>query len=294
VLQAAEDELRRIEVLMSTWIETSELSALNQAGAGESFPLSADSLTVLETARELYEPTAGAFDITCGPLIELWRRAGRIDREPTDGEIEAVRASSTWADLELLIDGVRKLSPTAMVDVDGIAKGYAIDRAIAVLEAAGALGGMVEVGGDLRVFGESPREGGWAVGILDPSSKRVLGVLTIDEGAVCTSGDYARYLEIGGRRYSQLIDPRSGRPVEATSSVTVVAPDAVTADAWATGLSVLGGAGLESLPLEEGLEALVILSGSSRESLMTAGFRELLVDGELLDLSALQPRVEDS
>ncbi|MCP4201696.1 MAG: FAD:protein FMN transferase [bacterium] len=255
-LQSAEDELRRLEGLFSTWMEASEISGLNRASASRAVPLSREALEVLQRARELHRATFGAFDITAGPLIDGWRRAAEQGRLPDRAELEALRDSSSWEDLELTPSGAIKSRPTLRLDVDGIAKGYAIDRAVSALRRAGAAGGMVEVGGDLRVFGRSPAGAGWPVGIRDPSSDQLAGTINIVDRAVCTSGGYARFVEIEGERYSHILDPRTGVPVDDVVSTTVIASDAATADAWATALSVLGSEGLESL--EEDVEALLL------------------------------------
>jgi thiamine biosynthesis lipoprotein len=271
VLRRAEDELRRLEGLLSTWIDASEISGFNRAPAGEEVPLSAASLAVLRRAGELYADTAGAFDITAGPLIDGWRRAAEEGRLPGAEELAAWRASSSWEDLEIRDRGAVKTRATVRVDIDGVAKGYAIDQAVAALRRAGALGGMVEVGGDLRVFGRAPRAGGWAVGIHDPSAGEPAGRIVIADRAVCTSGGYARFVEIDGRRYGHILDPRTGQPASEIVSATVMAADAATADAWATALSVLGPDGLTELP--PGVEALLLVDQEGEpRGVATAGF----------------------
>ena len=177
-------------------------------------------IEVLERAARLHRETGGAFDITARPLIERWRAARGAGGLPPEAEIEALRAESSWADLSLSATGARKGRESVRVDVDGIAKGFAIDRALAALESGGALGGMVEVGGDLAVFGRAPADGGWRIGIRSPFAERVSGQIRVSTGAVCTSGGYARYTEIDGKRYSHILDPRTGMPVEKVASVT--------------------------------------------------------------------------
>ena len=260
ILESSEAELRRVEALMSTWIEASEISRFNSAVAGEPIELSEDSLSVLRAARQLFEQTEGAFDVTCRPLVEHWRGAGREGELPTDDDLERRREESDWTQIELLEQGARKDRTTTCVDLSGIAKGYAIDRALEMMRSVGAAGGMVEVGGDLRVFGVSPTGEEWTVGIRSPVEERAWGELQLGGGAVCTSGDYARFVEIDGRRFSEVIDPRTGRPAARASSVTVIAQNAMTADAWATALAVLGPEGLELLGEGKGVEALVVSS----------------------------------
>jgi len=256
-LREAEQTLRRVEARMSTWLADSETGRLNAAPAGRHVPLSPEVLELLRTARQAAADTGGAFDVTCRPLIELWRTAGQTGRLPTDAELAAARAASNWDLFELNAAGAVKLSDTARVDLGGIAKGHAIDRALDVLKRDGRLdGGLVDVGGDLACFGRPPSGDRWEVDVQSPFGDGVLLRLRIPGGSVCTSGAYARHVEIEGARYSHILDPRTTRPADAARSVTVVAPTAVTADVWATALSVLGVEGFARLP--EGVEAMIV------------------------------------
>ncbi len=259
-LSAAEAALRQVESRMSSWLETSEIGRLNRAGAGEEIPLSPSTRTVLTAARDLWRTTAGAFDVTLRPLIELWREAGETDRTPGPEAVAAARAASHWDLIEILQTSVRKADRSVQVDLGGIAKGYGIDRAIEAMQGTGAIGGMVDVGGDLRLWGTSPQAGLWPVEVRDPfGGPEPVERFDLAAGAVCTSGDYARYTVIEGRRFSHIIDPRTGRPAADAASVTVIGPDAMTADSWATALSVLGAGGLELVPAD--LEVILITSG---------------------------------
>jgi thiamine biosynthesis lipoprotein len=181
--------------------------------------------------------------------------------------------------------GAAKLVDGVELDLGALAKGYAADQAAAVLAAAAeTTGGMVNLGGDLRCFGLSPRGGPWRVGIRHPFGEGNCGVLELTDAAVATSGDYYRYFEIAGRRYSHIFDPRTGRPARNTPSVTVVSlpaagrpPSAAQADAWATALSVLGPAGLKKLAARPGLHAMIVVGDPDAHQVhMTEGFRRLL------------------
>ena len=274
-LREAEAALRSVEARMSTWLTDSEISRFNAAGVGERVALGAETLEVLRAARRAAGETGGAFDVTCRPLVELWRRAGDEQRAPTDEECSDSRAASGWEWIELDDTGATKKGPDARVDLSGIAKGYAIDRALAVLRGAGLAGGMVEVGGDLACFGRQADGRDWAVDVKDPFGSGRLVRLRFRDGAVATSGNYARYVEIAGARYGHVIDPRTGRPAEVTPSVTVAAPTALEADVWATALSVLGPEGLGDLP--EGVEALMVVGSEEAYQIhLTSGFRTLV------------------
>jgi len=256
VLRDAERTIRDVEAELSTWIRRSELGGLNRATADQEVTLSPRARKLLRDARDAFHATDGAFDITCRPLIELWRSAGKDHRLPTEDELAAARAESNWEQIELTDRGARKTTDSARVDLGGIAKGYGIDRALAVLRRSKVAGGLVNAGGDLACFGHPPPGGPWEVDVQHPFSEGRFGTLLIDEGAICTSGNYRRFVEIDGQRYSHIIDPRSGLPAQRASAVTVMADDALTADIWATALSVLGPEGFDRMP--EGVEALII------------------------------------
>jgi len=279
-IDRAEKEIRRIELTVSSWIDESEIGRLNRAKAGIEVPLSDETLTLLRSAREAYEITDGAFDVTCRPLIELWRQAGHEGRLPTDEEIAAARDASGWSQLELGERSATKAKDTVRVDLGGIAKGYAIDRAGKTLYRLGIKSGQVDIGGDLRVFGTPPRAGSWTARVKDPRRTGMVARFTIRDRAVCTSGDYARFVEIEGERFSHIIDPRTGRPVRGTASVTVIAPTARQADIWATALSVLGPkegfARLKSAAPDA--EAMTITGGDGTDPQFdrTDGFPELV------------------
>jgi len=256
-LADAEESLRRIETLMSSWLADSEITRFNQAGDSIGIPLSQPTLEVLGSAWEAWQATGGAFDITVGPLVELWRRAGEAGVLPTEAAVAAARAASHWDLIEFFEDSAGKRLRSVQVDLGGIAKGYGIDRAVEAMQAAGAIGGLVEVGGDLRLFGPSPQDGPWPVEVRDPfGTGEPVEILTLTDAAVCTSGDYARFHTIEGRRYSHIIDPRTGRPAAVAASVTVIGPSAREADVWATALSVLGAGGLDTIPA--GLRIILI------------------------------------
>ncbi len=273
-LDAAEEALRRVEAAMSVHLEDSEISRLNRAPGGTKVPLSPWTLRVLRLARSIWKCTGGAFDVTCRPLLRLWKKAAREGRLPSEEEIARARKASHWDLLEILPGGVRKKSPSLELDLGGIAKGFAIDRALEAMMAAGARAGLVDVGGDLRAFGDGTGPGGsWFVEVRDPFRPGVLGRIALEKaGAVCTSGGYFRYVEIKGRRFSHIVDPRTGRPAEAAASATVLGPEAAATDAWATALAVLGRDGLELLGNHKEMSAVLVTGDrKSPETILTPG-----------------------
>jgi len=278
-LEAAEAVIRDVEARMSVYVEASELSRLNRAVAGENVPLTADTLGVLRIARDAASKTAGAFDATCPPVLLLWKDAGERGKRPSEDALSAAREATGWTRFELTSSGAQKKMADARLDLGGIAKGHAIDRTVGALKKANVKAGLVEIGGDVRVFGPGPKGQGWAVHLRHPFRKGSCGTIELQDAAVCTSGSYQRFTEIEGQRYSHIIDPRTARPVQDVPSVTVVAPDCITADIWATALSVLGPEGLEKLAAIDGLEALLITGRPEDFAIhQTPGFARLLRD----------------
>jgi FAD:protein FMN transferase len=261
-------ELDAIEDALTTYRSDSELMQLNAAGRVsqvEGFPVGEYTWECLQLAQELARATSGAFDPTMQPLVALWG-FGK-DRElpiPSDAQIEAALAGTGWRGFSFSLEarGVLK-QESIQLDLSAIAKGYAADR-LQRLAAMGAEGGLIEVGGEVRVFGKRSAPGKWRIGVeapaKNPGARQLVGSvveLASDQElqAVATSGDSRNRRTVDGFSFSHIIDPRSGRPVvDPPASVTVVARDCATADAWATALLVLGpevglplavGAGLE-------------------------------------------------
>jgi thiamine biosynthesis lipoprotein len=246
VQAALEGELAAVNASMSTYREDSEISRFNRAPVGEWFAVSPDFLAVLEAALDIGRRSGGAYDVTVAPLVNLWGFGPGASQPqvPAAGAIDALRADVGQQHLE--VDGsaarVRKAAALSL-DFSSIAKGYAVDRLARYLRGQRIGDFLVEVGGEMRLAGRSPRGDRWRVAIERPSpGDRAVGVaLSLSDVAVATSGDYRNYFEIDGRRYSHSIDPRTGYPVaHDLVSVTVVAERAMEADAWATALVVLG------------------------------------------------------
>ena len=281
-LRKAEQALRRVELAMSTYIKESELSRLNTAKPGELVPLSPDTLEVLRISKDMHARTRGTFDVTVRPVIELWKQAKREQHVPTRRQLQEAVESSSWDKLRLETHGATRTAETVTVDLGGIAKGYGIDKAVEAMKATGIRGGLVDVGGDVRCFGARQQGGRWVVGIRDPFSKdrsKTIAKIGIADQAVCTSGNYERHSTIRGKRYSHIIDPRTGDPVDSAPSVTVVAPTATIADAWATALSVLGPeVGLGLIDKEPGVEAMLLVgSADVYKPYYSAKFEEMLL-----------------
>ena len=253
-------EVARVEARISTWQPSSELSALNQRAGGEPVSLSSESLSLLREAVSLAALSNGAFDPTWAAFKGLWDF--RRELLPRQHELHAARALVGHQGLELDIQRrTGRLSRRGMaIDLGGIGKGYAIDRAVLALRMAGWKNFSVDGGGDLYLSGRPAPERRWQIGIRHPRrSGEVLFTLSLENQAIATSGDYERFFIKDGIRFHHIIDLRSGYPAQGAVSVTVTGARAVLVDAWATALMVLGPR--EGLPLiqrQSGFEAALL------------------------------------
>ena len=242
------DILLAVDRRMSTYRTDSELSRFNTAAGGSWTPVSADTWTVIDEALRVSRLTAGAFDPTVGPIVDLWGVGAGGTGEPSvppQGDIDAARAVAGYTGIELRRDpsAVTKQAPGIRLDLSGVAKGFGVDRVATHLQARGLDNFLVEVGGELRASGQGPGGRPWRVGIEKPTeaSSDVQRIVDLKEEAVATSGNYRIFFERDGQRYSHIVDPRSGRPVDHDlASASVVAASAMEADALSTALLVLG------------------------------------------------------
>jgi thiamine biosynthesis lipoprotein len=233
----------RLDAIMSDYRETSELTKLCRAAHGQWVEVSDDLFRVLSLSQRLARRSGGAFDVTIGPVVRLWRHARRAGRLPDDERLASARVLVGYDKLHLdeKTRSVRLTRPGMALDLGGIAKGYAADRAIGVLEQFGIRRALVAAGGDIVVSDPPPGAQGWVVGIDQiQSSGGPVASLLLRNRAVSTSGDREQFLEAGGVRYSHIVDPRTGIGVTGQSSVTVVARECTTSDGLATAASVLG------------------------------------------------------
>jgi len=269
---AAFAEMARIEALMSPHRPDSDVARLS--AAEESLEVAPDTAEVFALGLDVAARSAGAFDLTLGRLKALWDLEGDNPRVPDDAEIAAALEGIGPGALRLDGRWVSKARPDLAVDLGGIAKGYAIDRAIAVLAGAGIEQASVNAGGDLRLLGSRGARP-WRIGIRHPrSAEELLATLELSGRAVVTSGDYERFFEVDGRRYHHIFDPRSGYPASACQSVTLVADSAMLADALATAVFVLGPEeGLALLAEFAGVEALIVAADGATHA--TPGLAEL-------------------
>ena len=238
------ERLREIERLMSTSIAESDIARINTAPPGTPVRVHQDTADVVSHAIANAERTRGAFDPTVGRLVELWAIGSGNETVPTLGQIRDALLGVGYENLvvDRTQSQITRLTDLR-VDLGAIAKGYASDEVAELLTADNVFGGVVDLGGNIRVFGSNPLRRQWRIGIQDPFRPRgsYIGTVDISAGAVATSGDYERYFVAEGVRYHHILDPKSGYPASPhLRSVTVVAQTGVEADALSTGLFVLG------------------------------------------------------
>lgn len=242
--KAAFARIAELDGIMSDYRPASELMQLCKKAGGDPVKVSADLFAILARAQEVARKTDGAFDVTVGPIIRLWRKARRTRQLPSAADIkkalervgyEKIRRDSTKKTVQLLVMGM-------LLDLGGIAKGYAADAALEVLRRHGIRRALVAAGGDIRVGSPPPGAKGWKVGIgpLKNPAAPPSQFLLLSDAAVSTSGDAEQYVELDGQRYSHIVDPRTGMAQQGRRSATVIAADGTTADAYATALCVLG------------------------------------------------------
>jgi FAD:protein FMN transferase len=241
-ITAAFDEIRRVDSLMSLHRADSELARINATAGQERVKVSEELFLVISNALAIARQTDGSFDPTIAPLTQLWGFLWKEHRLPSPAEIDAVLPRVNYRLVEL--DGERHTvhfqTNGVTLDLNAIAKGYAVDCAIETLRRAGITNAMVRAGGDLRVVGAPPGKEAWPVQIEDPARSSRRRSLELRDAALSTSGSYENFFATGGRRYSHILIPRTGLPVEGIASCTVVAPRCMQSDAWATALFVLG------------------------------------------------------
>ncbi|RKY10101.1 MAG: FAD:protein FMN transferase [Planctomycetota bacterium] len=275
-IEAAFDKLVEVDEMMSDYKADSELSVVNRDAFAGPVKVSDELFEVLKASVDYSRKTQGAFDITVGPVVELWRRAAKDGKKPGEEELAEARAGVGYE--KLILDEENKTVRFAVVgmklDLGAIAKGYGVDRAIEEMKKAGAAGGLVDVGGDICCFGASPKfDNIWRVGLEAPSGvSDYLLVLKLSDTAIATSGDYRRFVVVDGRRYSHIIDPATTASAGELTSVTVIAARAMDADALATAVSVMGRAkGLGLIESINNAEAIIIPADKKLEFVKTSG-----------------------
>ncbi|MGB7581529.1 MAG: FAD:protein FMN transferase [Sedimentisphaerales bacterium] len=279
-IEAGFEQLKRIDAMMSDYKNDSELSRVNREAFTNPVKVSPELFEILQKSVEFSRLSNGAFDITVGPLVDLWHKAGKANAVPDENTLAAAKARVGFE--KLILDAnertVRFAVKGMRLDLGGIAKGYAVDKAIEAMRREGAIGGMVCASGDIRCFGKPADKDTWLVGLQNPvaaqpgadppnsngaiGAEQVLMVLKLNDMAVATSGDYRRFVTIDGKRYSHIIDTSTATGASKLSSDTILATTAVDADALSTAVNVMGTEkGLALVESLDGVEAILITAG---------------------------------
>jgi thiamine biosynthesis lipoprotein len=277
---AIAEEFGRLELLLSNWQEGSDVQRLNAAAGKYPVPVDIELLRLLRAARQVSEWTGGKFDVTFGVLSGLWK----FDYQNQDGTVpdrdEVRRRLKLISYRDLVIDeraGTAFLRRDGMVvNLGGIGKGYAVDRARDMLRQRGFQDFLIQFGGDLYAAGR-PGGHGWKLGIQDPRGpeNRIFALMEVSDSTFSTSGDYARFFIRNGHRYHHIIDPETGEPAAGCRSVTILAQSATLADGLSTGVFILGPekgmALIEQLP---GVEGIIV--SSTNAVLVSSGLKDRL------------------
>lgn len=241
-IQAGFDEIKRLERLLSTWVDSSELSQVNAEAGRHPVRVSRETMEIVKKSLEIARLTDGGFNVAVGPAVELWSITER-QHIPSSIELEHFKELVDWTTIQFDPDERTIFLPRRgmRIDLGGIGKGYAADRAAAEMKRAGAQGGVVALSGDIKAFGALSKEDGFPVGIKHPRQEGALiAVIDLKDEAISTAGDYERFFERDGTRYHHILDPRTLEPARMCQSVTVIGKEGTLVDGLDTGIFVLG------------------------------------------------------
>lgn len=246
---AAFHRVAELDAILSDYRADSELNCLTRGEVNTWHPVSRDLHRVLVMGQRVSEASGGSFDLTVGPLVRLWRQARKDRRLPAEGDISQARSRVGWQ--KLSVDPrhprVRFTTPGMQLDCGGIAKGYACDQAQAELRKQGITRALVEMGGDLVVTGPPPGERGWTIALPNDVAAGGVAKQTFRHCAISSSGDTEQFAEIGGVRYSHVVDPRTGWSLTNRIQTTVVTRYGLVSDPISTALGVMGPSGTDTL-----------------------------------------------
>lgn len=283
IAQRVERVLKNVNQQMSTYIDNSEISQFNQSRSTDWFTVSSDLAIVIEHAIRISVKSKGAFDVTVGPLVNLWGFGpdARPLRIPPQNEIVQKKKSIGYQNLSVRHSPptIRKSIPEIYCDLSAIAKGFGVDKVAEYLDSQHIVNYLVEIGGEIRAKGVSHKNVRWKIGVSTPDQHiDIQKVIAISNCSVATSGDYWNYFEENGVRYSHTIDPRTGWPIRhKLASVTVIHDSCMIADAFATAIDVLGPNDGYDLAMREELPVYIIVKNENGfVEKMTPKFKALL------------------
>ena len=271
---------------MSTYIKTSELSLFNSLKDTSWFKVSKDLALVMKEASDVYKETDGVYDITIGPIVNLWGFGPGLSKNsiPSNKDIRELKRKVGTSKLiiDLANSKIRKTIPDLYCDLSSIAKGFGVDKVGLLLEKYKINDYMVEIGGEVRTKGLNENKENWRIGISSPLSNSLQKVISLTDISVATSGDYLNYFEKNGVRYSHLIDVKTGRPIKHNlASVTVLHSNCSTADAIATAINIMGQEIGYKFALKKELPIFMIVrEGNEFVEKMTPQFEKYIFEGK--------------
>lgn len=261
-LAIAKKEIIRIENLISSWDQKSETSRINRNAGIAAVEVSKELFDLIFRAQQISKLSSGAFDLTFAAIDKLWNFDGKESEMPNPDTLKASVFNIGYQLIELDEESLTVFLPKKGMKIGfgAIGKGYAADRAKQLLVERGVLGGIINASGDMNTWGTKPDGSSWTIGIVNPmNNKKVFSWFSLEHNAVVTSGDYEKFTQINGRRYSHIIDPRTGIPSQGIVSCTVFAGKAELADAIATAIFVMGvESGLFLIDQLPNIEAILI------------------------------------
>ena len=238
IINQAFKKVDELEDKLSVFREGSDVYKINKY---KKATVSSETIEVIKRSFEISRITDGAFDITCKPLINLYKKCGKEKRLPSKKEIKETLKKINWKDVKITGNEI-VLKKGMEIDLGGIAKGYIVDKIVEFLKMKGIKNGLVNAGGDIYCWGKNPEGKRWKIGIRNPFYKdRIIGKISLTEKGIATSGDYEQYIKIKGKKFSHIVNPKTGKTVQNFPvSLTVIAHNCTTADGLATGFFVSG------------------------------------------------------
>jgi len=276
-MRAGFAEIKRLEQVLSTWRPDSELSLVNMEAGHQAVKVSQETLDLVIRSLDMANLTHGGFNIALGPAVDAWSVTER-QHIPDDRELQQLKPFVDWTRIQ-----VNRVTQTIFlpregmrIDIGGIGKGYAADRAVEEMKRVGATGGVAALSGDIKTFGVLPERNGFPVGIRHPRKEgELIAIIELKDEAISTAGDYERFFEREGVRYHHILAPQTLQPARACQSVTIIAKEGVVADGLDTGIFALGP--VEGMALVEGLPGVeAIIIDDAGKMAVSSGLRDRL------------------
>lgn len=281
-IDAAFKKIYSLEKLMNRYDANSQLSQVNNLAGKEAVKIDKDLFDILQQSVYYSKITNGAFDITVGPLVDLWKKCAEVNSLPTQEQLKQVKTIIGYDKLILDINdfSVRFMTEGVSLDLGAIAKGFAADKAVEEMKKCGATGGLVDIGGQIGCFGLTEKKGKWVIGIQNPAKaegNRVVANLALSDMGISTSGNYERFYKIGNHRFSHIFDPETEKNVDQLASVTIISSSGTCTDALSTAVSVLGAQkGIGLIEKTADTEAILIGEDNKKTLIKSSGAKKFI------------------